>query len=154
MILDKELYLEHGYLRGIFISCKNSFFRVASSLFKIKSTTNRFKVMEQKVPFRGVPRLIENSDKTLKCTSCGLCEEVCPTQCITIDKKSKELGKSPIKFELNLLKCIFCGLCSEVCPEEALAHDGQKDLCGHAENNWNLSKEKLVLTKSFESINE
>jgi uncharacterized protein (DUF362 family) len=46
-----------------------------------------------------------------KCNTCGLCQEICPKQAITITRKQAEI---------NYAKCIKCYCCHEVCPEEAI----------------------------------
>jgi Fe-S-cluster-containing hydrogenase component 2 len=45
-----------------------------------------------------------------KCTGCGSCTDVCPTEAITIRD-----GKAVIT-----LDCIDCGACPRVCPEGAI----------------------------------
>ncbi len=45
-----------------------------------------------------------------KCTGCGTCTDVCPTEAIIIEK-----GKAEIT-----LGCIDCGACPRVCPEGAI----------------------------------
>ena len=47
---------------------------------------------------------------TEKCTGCGTCIDVCPTEAITI-----ESGKAEIT-----MVCIDCGACPRVCPEGAI----------------------------------
>jgi len=48
---------------------------------------------------------------TTKCNSCGLCEEICPKNIITITTKGAQIDYSG---------CIKCYCCHEVCPEEAI----------------------------------
>lgn len=48
---------------------------------------------------------------TAKCTSCGLCEEICPKDAIT---------NKPKRAQIEYSKCIRCYCCHEVCPEEAI----------------------------------
>ncbi len=144
MILDKELYIKRGFFRGILISLKNSFFRIISSGSKSKKSSSLDRKINHDFGFRGIPRLKYSKEKkSIKCTSCNLCQKVCPTNCISI--KSKGSGVTPKSFELDILKCIYCGFCVEICPEDALAYDRQKDLCGHAENNWKIGIDKLSL---------
>ena len=45
-----------------------------------------------------------------KCTGCGTCTDVCPTEAIIIEN-----GKAEIT-----LGCIDCGACPRVCPEGAI----------------------------------
>ncbi len=47
---------------------------------------------------------------TEKCTGCGTCTEVCPSEAIWIEN-----GKATITLE-----CIDCGACPRVCPEGAI----------------------------------
>ena len=46
-----------------------------------------------------------------KCSSCGLCADVCPVEAIS------PIGVYRIKSDL----CISCGLCQESCPSDAIA---------------------------------
>jgi uncharacterized protein (DUF362 family) len=48
---------------------------------------------------------------TEKCTSCGLCIEICPKNAIKIASKGAQIDYS---------NCIKCYCCHEVCPEEAI----------------------------------
>jgi len=45
-----------------------------------------------------------------RCTGCGTCIDVCPTEAIKI-----EAGKAVITWE-----CMDCGACPRVCPEGAI----------------------------------
>ena len=45
-----------------------------------------------------------------KCTGCGTCTDVCPTEAIQI-----KAGKAVITWE-----CMDCGACPRVCPEGAI----------------------------------
>ncbi len=45
-----------------------------------------------------------------KCTGCGTCTDVCPTEAIRIED-----GKAGITID-----CIDCGACTRVCPEGAI----------------------------------
>ena len=43
-----------------------------------------------------------------KCIFCGMCQAVCPTKSIVVDKKSKTLT-------IDRQKCIYCGKCIKSC---------------------------------------
>ena len=64
-------------------------------------------------PFKQIAltKLIKNEQK---CTSCGVCKRVCPTQANAVfDKKGGDVTES---------RCILCARCVEICPyEDALS---------------------------------
>ena len=61
-----------------------------------------------------------------RCIGCGLCEKICPANCIRIDTKIDDNSrKEVLEYTMNLGRCIFCGYCAEVCPELAIVH-GQR----------------------------
>jgi MinD superfamily P-loop ATPase len=47
-----------------------------------------------------------------RCTSCGVCAEVCPTECLEMD--------GPLPWLPRPLDCVSCSLCVLICPAEAL----------------------------------
>ncbi len=47
------------------------------------------------------------------CTFCGVCAAKCPSQCITVDKKSTTWSCNP-------MACVYCGVCAESCPSGSL----------------------------------
>ena len=53
-----------------------------------------------------------------KCTLCGLCENICPNNNITIKYKKKK-----IIFGNN---CLFCGRCYNFCPQRAIDYKNNK----------------------------
>ncbi len=48
-----------------------------------------------------------------RCTHCGACLAICPTQAFTIDPKTRE-----VSFDKE--KCIVCELCIRACPYRAM----------------------------------
>ena len=48
-----------------------------------------------------------------KCTHCGVCVPVCPTEALILDKQTRK-----IKFDNK--KCIACELCVKICPPRAM----------------------------------
>jgi polyferredoxin len=49
---------------------------------------------------------------TTKCSACGTCGKICPTQAITINAKGTP--------SVNAAECIVCAKCLRACPEDAL----------------------------------
>ena len=53
--------------------------------------------------------------------ACGLCPQVCPSNCIRLVPGEDENGnRYPLIYEIDEFRCVFCGYCQEVCPEEAI----------------------------------
>jgi ech hydrogenase subunit F len=52
------------------------------------------------------------------CNFCSVCAVKCPSQCITVDKKSATWSCNPYE-------CIFCGVCVESCPTGCLRQKGE-----------------------------
>lgn len=73
------------------------------------------------------PNLKMSEQGELNCVSCGLCEDICPTNAIKIDKnemislpKTPISGEIPNAFHLDLNLCRKCDLCRFVCAADAL----------------------------------
>ncbi len=74
--------------------------------------------------FRFIPMLLYDTEKGEdRCTACGICSKVCPTQCIWIVRDSDENGKAvsrPAEYYLDASVCMSCGYCVEFCPFDAI----------------------------------
>lgn len=66
---------------------------------------------KQGVEVQPLSKDIVRSDS--KCTHCGACINVCPTQALTIDLESREVI-------FNSTRCIACELCVPACPFAAM----------------------------------
>jgi NADH-quinone oxidoreductase subunit I len=88
---------------------------------------------------RIVPFLVydegENGEKDVRCTACGICTKVCPTQCIWIDRaEDPETGKpmkEPAHFAIDVDLCMNCGFCAEYCPFDAIKMDHDIELANY-----------------------
>jgi len=49
----------------------------------------------------------------LKCTHCGVCVAICPTQALSVDLKTRK-----VNFQSD--KCIACEACVKICPPRAM----------------------------------
>ncbi len=102
--------------------------------------------------FRVIPFLVyeagENGERDYRCTSCGICAKVCPTQCIFITrKKDPETGKpipSPEAFFIDTDKCMNCGFCAEFCPFDAIKMNHDFEMASYERGETHIfDKEKL-----------
>lgn len=58
-------------------------------------------------PFKGVRGELYNDIDS--CIFCSMCARKCPTQCISVDKKTGIWVCDPFA-------CVFCGVCRDNCP--------------------------------------
>ena len=54
--------------------------------------------------------VIRNEDR---CTHCGSCVVLCPSNALTVDKATRRI-------DFNHNKCIACGICVDSCPPRAM----------------------------------
>ena len=113
---------------------------------------------EEKIPlpeeFRFIPFLVydegSKGEKTLRCTSCGICSKVCPPQCIWIVRSSDPATGRPIpdpaEFHIDAELCMNCGFCAEFCPFDAIKMDHDYELACFHRNLYDLT----MLSKSAE----
>ena len=137
MILGKSLYSRKNQLTNFFKLLAGS----AKSGIKILKGKSSEVVS---LPMSGAPALTVTEDDELRCTSCMLCANICPSFCIKIEKPfeaSEEVA--PEVFDINILKCTFCGLCEDACPVDAIRMSGPMPRAGHSEQNWIWDKTHL-----------
>jgi NADH-quinone oxidoreductase subunit I len=113
---------------------------------------------EEKIPvpeeFRFVPFLVydegPSGEKTLRCTSCGICSKVCPPQCIWITRSTDPTTGRPIpdpaKYFIDANMCMNCGFCAEFCPFDAIKMDHDYELASFQRGVYN----KTSLSKPAE----
>ena len=70
--------------------------------------------------FSGAPEIDPS-----KCTGCGKCVPVCPTDALVIEDKPAEDKRTLF---LSYGDCIFCGLCEPACPYQAISFKGKFEL--------------------------
>jgi|GEM_PF-150212 len=80
-----------------------------------------------------------------KCIMCMKCSQICPSQCIHIEKGKREDGKMYLaKFEIESLRCIFCGYCVEVCPVCALDLTEEHRYSSYTREECLFTRERLL----------
>ncbi len=111
---------------------------------------------ENLLTYRGHIELVGLPKKpgTPKCISCGMCQAVCPSNCITLTKrkppkpteaekkameeaeargekvKKPSAPKDPASFNLDYTLCSLCGCCVENCPVESIRFSNDIYLAG------------------------
>jgi NADH-quinone oxidoreductase subunit I len=117
---------------------------------------------EEKIPvpeeFRFIPFLVydvgPDNEKTLRCTSCGICAKVCPPQCIWIVRSSDPVTGRPVpdpaEFVIDVDICMNCGLCAEYCPFDAIKMDHDYEIASYDRFAHHIfNKEKLSKPASY-----
>lgn len=122
MIINLKKYKEHGYLKAIGLM-----------FFKVFINSKHNLLEETKVSFKtpvygNYPQQKFDVEGQWNCTSCYLCSDVCPTNCIAItgDKNQGSLaeGPRPKSYKIELKDCTQCKLCVDICPTAALDLNG------------------------------
>jgi NADH-quinone oxidoreductase subunit I len=80
--------------------------------------------LQRKENFRFIPMLVyDEKPEEPRCTACGICARVCPTQCIWIQRGTDDKGRPrarPSAFYIDAVMCMNCGSCAEFCPFDAI----------------------------------
>lgn len=111
-------------------------------IFTVNYPEERLPVAEN---FRYVPFLIyeeEEGENVPRCTACGICSKVCPSQCIWITRaEDPETGKplkTPAEFAIDIDLCMNCGYCAEYCPFDAIKMDHDYELATYERMDANV----------------
>ncbi|MBW2442324.1 MAG: 4Fe-4S ferredoxin [Deltaproteobacteria bacterium] len=83
--------------------------QVLQNLFSPKATRRYPRVA--RTPYEGVRGALRNDIEN--CSLCSVCALKCPSQCITVDKKTATWRYDPFA-------CVFCGICVNACTEKCL----------------------------------
>jgi len=83
------------------------------------------------------------------CNGCGLCNIICPQDCIEVKKRIEDNGREVLdEFCLDLSKCIFCGNCVEFCELNAINMSYKYQLAKDSGKNLRLEKIELIKPSS------
>ena len=113
MILHKSFYDKYFFLLS-FVKRIAYFLKYLCFLFRHHSSS--------KEDFLPIPFLVQDQGN-FRCNACGLCEDICPVQCIevfAVNKNDTPFERKMKKFTLTPHQCIHCHYCERVCPEKAI----------------------------------
>lgn len=121
----------------------------SQGIFTVQYPEQRLPVPER---FRVLPVLIrEEATGKIRCTACGICTKVCPTQCIWIVQAKGEDGKTknaPESFCIEPNVCMNCGFCAEYCPFNAIKMDVKFELAEYRRTEV-LRLEDLLVSSAY-----
>jgi NADH-quinone oxidoreductase subunit I len=145
--LGKRYYTKEGLNRRMSTDTRG--------IFTIQYPEEKQPVPEE---FRFIPFLVydedSNGERHVRCTSCGICAEVCPPQCIWIVRaENSNTGRSipePQEFFIDVDICMNCGLCAEYCPFDSIMMDHDYELSVYDRHTKNIyNKERLLKPVSY-----
>jgi NADH-quinone oxidoreductase subunit I len=145
--LEDFRWLTQRYDRVAFRSSKNT-----RGTFTVQYPEEKLIIPED---FRYKPFLVydegANGAQEIRCTSCGICAKVCPTQCIwivrTVDPVTKRPMPQPAEFYIDADICMSCGFCAEYCPFDAIKMDHNFEVASFTRNL--MDKEELLKPASY-----
>ncbi len=131
IVSRKERFLDKLYIPALLVGLKVTFRRFFESLFLGRTMTIQYPEQKREYSqrFRGEHFISVDANKVENCTSCYLCQTVCPAECITIIAEERpndqnpygvRKEKRPVRFDIDALRCCFCGFCEEACPKDAI----------------------------------
>lgn len=131
VVSRKESFLDKLYIPALLIGLKVTIKQFYRTLFRNGSTTIQYPEVKRDYSqrFRGEHFISVDENKIENCTSCYLCQTVCPAECITIIAEERPADenpygvrkeKRPARFDIDALRCCFCGFCEEACPKDAI----------------------------------
>lgn len=108
----------------------------ARGIFTVQYPEEKLSVAEE---FRYIPFLVyeekEDGTREYRCTSCGICTKVCPTQCIwiirSVDPNTGRPIPDPAEFFIDADICMNCGFCAEYCPFDAIKMNHDYELANY-----------------------
>lgn len=119
-------------------------------VFTIQYPSERRELPER---YRNLPFFVIDAEtEQLRCTACGICAQICPVQCIWIERaKDPETGRPrryPLAYYLDVSLCMSCGYCAEFCPFDAIKMDQDFELASYSRPGF-VSARDLAKAESY-----
>jgi NADH-quinone oxidoreductase subunit I len=118
--------------------------------------TIQYPEQKREVPerFRFHPMLVyDETPEEPRCTACGICARVCPTQCIWIERATDQRGRpkaQPAGFWIDVTICMSCGYCAEYCPFDAIKmNQNHETVTTDRDRDMWLDMEKLLVPVEY-----
>jgi NADH-quinone oxidoreductase chain I len=89
--------------------------------------------------FRNHTMLVRDPETgTHRCIVCMMCDQDCPSNCITVigEKREGEKRKTLTSYRLDFTRCSLCGICVDVCPTRALGYSDEYELAGFSREEY------------------
>lgn len=62
-----------------------------------------------------------------KCSSCGICDTVCPGEAIDVTQPERETTRKKDTYAINKAECLLCLECVRSCPSRVISYNKSKD---------------------------
>jgi NADH-quinone oxidoreductase subunit I len=96
--------------------------------------------------------VIDAGTEQLRCTACGICAQICPVQCIWIERaKDPDTGRPlryPLTYYVDTTLCMSCGYCAEFCPFDAVKMGQEFDAASYGRPGF-VSARQLAKPESL-----
>ncbi|NLK65909.1 MAG: NADH-quinone oxidoreductase subunit NuoI [Campylobacteraceae bacterium] len=100
--------------------------------------------------YRGVHKLLRVLESgNERCIGCGLCAQICISNCIDMETSIDEKGRKEVgNYSINLGRCVYCGMCADVCPELAIVHGGDYEFASEQRAYFGFKEDLLEKSRS------
>lgn len=135
-ILNKIFMIE--IMKGLLLTLRTLFSKAVTIQYPFQRRTVH-------PGFRGRHALVrEPSTGKEKCIGCGRCQQVCPSNCISIKREKIDKKMVVADYIIDASRCVFCAYCVEVCPVCAIVLTEYFEYPAYRRKDLIFDKEKLL----------
>jgi NADH-quinone oxidoreductase subunit I len=109
--------------------------------------------------FRASFALVHDEHGEEACIACKLCQQICPSDIITVTPGEKRESPATGKkrgyledFTLDANACIYCELCVQVCPADAIVMVKSAERPGYVREDLVLTMDKLYANEHAQRL--